>query len=165
MQVAAKRSSVLEVSWAELLTALSVLFGGGGGFVWFKVWYDGRAAKRLSSDAVEIAQIETDSSERIHLVDILTARVGALEKHNSEQDTEMAELRDIIAELRHSDAQKDATITLLQEQNGLLRRGWDQSEKQRIEAVEEARILRDSLQGAVTEALDTLEISSEPIDD
>lgn len=116
-----------------------------------------RAAELESDGERTRAQIEADSSERIHIIDTLSARVTNLERHNAEQD-------DRIANLVRENAGLSSQNTLLREQNTLLKRQITALEKENDELSEEVRLLRDTIQGPISDALETLD-DVEPPDD
>jgi cell division protein FtsB len=118
--------------------------------VWWKSRHDRTTAQLETNGVVEVAQIEADSSERIHMIDVLSARVGALENHNADQDVR-------IEKLVADNAQLAAQNTLLVEQNKLLRRQVVALEDERDTLREEVDTLRHAIQGPVSDALEALE--------
>lgn len=147
----------VEEVWGQILAAM----GGAAAAVltflgvWLKVRGD-RDRARLTSDGVtEVAKIEADSSERIHMVEVLSARVNRLEEHNTEQDVRIGELITTNAQLR-------AQNTLLGEQNKLLRRQVDQLTEERAGLLEEIELLREVVQGPISDALEVLDEPEEP---
>lgn len=118
------------------------------------LWWRGRADRDVSQieshSAATVAQINADSSERIHVLDVLAARVTNLEAHNAKQDT-------LIAELTAAKAELTAQNTLLVEQNKLLRRQVRVLDQEKAQLVHEVALLRDAIQGPISDALESLD--------
>lgn len=138
--------------WGQVVSALGGFGVAAIGAV--GLWWRGsadRSVKQLeTSGAVEVAQINADSSERIHVIDVLSSRVAALENHNATQDER-------IAELVHRNATLEATNTLLAEQNGLLRRQVRMLEQENVSLAKEVDLLREAVQGPISDALELLD--------
>ena len=118
------------------------------------LWWRGRADRDVSEieskSAATVAQINADSSERIHILDVLSARVTNLEAHNAKQDV-------LIAELTAQKAELTAQNTLLVEQNKLLRRQVGVLEQEKAQLAQEVALLRDAIQGPISDALESLD--------
>jgi len=117
------------------------------------LWWRGRSDREVkqieTTGTAQVAQIQTDSSERIHVLDLLTTRVTKLESHNATQDV-------LISELTAAKAELTAQNTLLVEQNKLLRRQVGALEVEKEQLSNEVALLREAIQGPISEALDFL---------
>lgn len=138
--------------WAQVVSALGgfgVAAVGGIG-----LWWRGRADRDVkqieTTGAAQVAQINADSSERIHVLDVLSTRVTNLETHNAMQDR-------LIVELSAAKAELTAQNTLLVEQNKLLRRQVDALEKEKAMLAGEVALLREAIQGPISDALEFLD--------
>jgi len=138
--------------WVQAVSALGgfgVAVVGGLG-----LWWRGRADRDIkhieTAGAAQVAQITADSSERIHVLDVLSARVTNLESHNAAQDR-------LIVELSAAKAELTAQNTLLVEQNKLLRRQVDALEKEKAVLADEVALLREAIQGPISDALEFLD--------
>jgi adenine-specific DNA methylase len=116
-----------------------------------------REFKRLEGDAsTEIAVIQTGSTERIHIVDTLMARVTTLEEDTQVKDN-------IIIDLTRESAVAVAKAQLLEAEKKMFLRENTQLANLVEEQANEIIALKRQLQMEVSEALSTLDdIRSEP---
>lgn len=130
---------------ATTATAMLGLFG----VVW-KLRKD-REIKQIEGDAsTGVAVIQTESAERIHIVDILMARVTALEEDTQVKDH-------IIIQLTRDSAVAVAKAQLLEAEKKMLVRENTQLTNSLEEHSSEIIALRRQLQDEVSEALSTLD--------
>lgn len=113
------RTLEANMSTPTIELVLSAIGGAASaGLTAWGVWWRARSSQRERLAELEaqrdVAMIEADASQDLSAMEILAARVTALEKHNAEQDRRIHELVIENAELR-------ATAQLLREQNSLLR--------------------------------------------
>lgn len=140
--------SAASVGFGAILTLLGVL------------WKSKKdtETKQIEVDAQKhIAQIEADSSQQIHLVDVLAARVNVLETSSAEQDH-------LVMKLTREIAVEEAKNQLLTAEAAMLQREVDRCNKRIKEQDEYIRELRRTFQTEVADARAALDEASDSLE-